>query len=224
MSYFDIQLGARPGSPDGKEELPPPISPALFGATAGARPDHHAGDITPSAASPASAAADGAAPTALACPLCGGAMRAEHGVLICTGRCAARWIEDLPGRLVDIAALPYGICVCCPRPRPLVRGARGAVCPESKSEYVLLPDGPRLLAKAAPNGLCLCCAPPAPLIYRDGALICQAKPSMRYQRINGTTHLLKTADAATRTLAAIDEALRRNAAQLTVNGVFVFDD
>lgn len=223
MSYFCVQLGARPDSPDGKEELPAVVPPALFGATAGARPEHQAANFSAPVPSPAATQTDRTAPTTRDCPLCGGALQEEHGVLSCTGRCAARWIEDLPGRLVDIAALPYGICVCCSRSRPLVRGAHGAVCPESKCEYVLLPGGPRLLEEAAPNGLCLCCAPPAPLVYRDGALICQAKPSMRYQRVNGNTHLLKTADAA-RTLAAIDEALRRNAAQLTVHGVFVFDD
>lgn len=210
----------------GKPEPAPPEAP-FFGAITGARPVHSVEQPAIHGASPADI--DSGEPevennlSAHICPLCQSRLTDEHGILVCHGRCGARWIEDIPGRLVDVAALAYGICACCPRPRPLVRAEHGAVCPASGNEYVLLAEGPRLLSDAAPLGFCLCCAPAAPLIYRDGVLVCQSKPSSRYGLISGKPRLVRPPDAA-ETLAAINAALRRNAANVTVNGLFLFDD
>jgi hypothetical protein len=157
------------------------------------------------------------------CPLCQGPLTVEAGLYRCQGRCKARWIEREAGQLIDLAALPYGICGCCAKPQVLVRGEVGAVCPLSRNEYLLLPDGPILLTEAAPLGLCRCCAPPMPLIERDKQLCCQAKPGHLYDIQDGRPALLTFGPSVVgqqETLAAIDAALRHNSANLTVNGLF----
>ena len=123
------------------------------------------------------------------CPLCHGELTKQGGLYHCQGRCGARWLEESPNRLIDLAALPFGVCTCCPQPQPLGRSDRGAVCPITGREYLLLPDGPVPLAEAAPDGLCHCCRPPMPLIWQDEALVCQRKvlPPVRTPR--GSTHL-----------------------------------
>jgi hypothetical protein len=236
MSYFNMQIGERPiDEPDEsnqldksslihKKELP------YFAASLGAcpaKPDRqaqsgdarnpHAEDIDPLTRSPAHPLTP--------CPLCRGPLEGEQGVYRCAGRCGARWLEESPGRLIDLAALPLGICACCRPPRALVRGERGAVCPASGDEYVLLPTSPLPLDVAAPEGLCLCCAPPSPLARQDGALVCVAKPHNHYQRQGGTHVTLAPPSTPTTAaaLAAIDTALRRNTAKLTVNGLFDLD-
>ena len=235
MPYFQTQLGERPAiqletdRPDKRITVGNEATP-YFAASLGAcpaKPDRqaqsgdarnpHAEDVHPLTCSPAHPLAS--------CPLCRGTLEGDHGVYRCTGRCGARWLEESPGWLIDLAALPLGICACCRPPRALVRGERGAVCPASRDEYLLLPTGPLPLAVAAPEGLCLCCAPPSPLARQDGALVCGAKPHNHYQRQGGTLVTLAAPSAPTTAaaLAAIDTALRRNTAKLTVNGLFDLD-
>jgi hypothetical protein len=89
--------------------------------------------------------------------------------------------------------------------------------------YLLLPDGGAFPADAAPHGICQCCIPPLPLVWRDGNLVCQAKPEHRYRRV-GDRVALAPAPQPTLTpaeaLEAIDAALRRNDARVSVNGLF----
>ncbi|MGD9100197.1 MAG: hypothetical protein PVF45_06920 [Anaerolineae bacterium] len=150
-------------------------------------------------------------------------MAQENGLYHCQGRCGARWVEESPGHLVDLAALPLGVCACCQSPRPLVKSEQGAVCPVSGRAYLLLPDGTTLYADAAPHGVCLCCVPPMPLAWQDGSLVCQAKPANRYRRAGDQVSLIpraKTTAPTSETLEAIDAALRRNSARVTVYGLF----
>ena len=123
--------------------------------------------------------------------------------------------------MIDLATLPLGVCACCERPQALVKGDQGAVCPVSGKAYLLLPDGATLPADAAPHGICQCCVPPMPLVRRDGKLICQARPDNQYRRVGERVTLILPSKAApAETLAAIDAALRRNSARVTVNGLF----
>jgi hypothetical protein len=62
------------------------------------------------------------------CPLCRGQLEAQAGIYHCAGRCGARWLEEAPGRLVDLAALPHGICGCCAPPMPLIAQGDALVC------------------------------------------------------------------------------------------------
>jgi hypothetical protein len=159
------------------------------------------------------------------CPLCRGVLEAKGGLYHCAGRCGARWLEEPAGRLVDIAALPFGICGCCQPPQALVRGDGGAICPASGSAHLLLPDGTNVLAAALPHGVCQCCVPPMPLVPRGEALVCLARPEQRYRRMGDQVAriLLSSTISAADTHAAIDHALRRNSARLTVNGLFDLD-
>ncbi len=157
------------------------------------------------------------------CPLCRGTLVQEGGLYRCQGRCGARWVQESPGRLVDLAALPLGVCACCERPQALVQGERGAVCPGSGQDYLLLPDGETLPATAAPHGVCQCCVPPLPLLWWEEHLVCQAKPNNCYQRVGSQVSLVSTAQTnapTAETLQAIDAALRRNSARVTVYGLF----
>jgi hypothetical protein len=158
------------------------------------------------------------------CPLCRGPLEAQAGIYRCAGRCGARWLEEAPGRLIDLAALPHGICGCCAPPRPLVRGGHGLICPVSGREHVLLPSGASVLVDILPHGVCSCCAPPMPLIAEGDELACLAQPDRRYRREGQRLIALAPAQAGgAATLAAIDAALRRNSAHLTTNGLFDLD-
>jgi hypothetical protein len=158
------------------------------------------------------------------CPLCRGPLEGQGGIYRCAGRCGARWLEEAPGRLLDLAALPHGICACCTPPRPLVRGGPGLVCPASGREHLLLPGGASALVDALPHGVCACCAPPMPLIADDDALACLARPDRRYRREGRRLIALAPAPATgAAALEAIDAALRRNSARLTTNGLFDLD-
>jgi hypothetical protein len=87
----------------------------------------------------------------------------------------------------------------------------------------LLPDGETLPADAAPHGICQCCVPPLPLLWREGHLVCQARPDNRYRRVGSQVSLVPTAQTnapTAETLQAIDAALRRNSARVTVYGLF----
>jgi hypothetical protein len=144
------------------------------------------------------------------------------------GRCGARWLEESPGRLVDLAALPFGICGCCRPPRALARSGApagpGAICPAGGKTYLLLPNGAAVLAEALPYGTCRCCDPPMPLIRQGAALACLARPDQRYQRKGDRPVLIAPPHpTGAEALAAIDAALRRNSARLTTNGLFDLD-
>jgi hypothetical protein len=229
MSFFNAQLGKRPAEP---ETQPAPVDPApletpsgtpdgapRFTVALGKRPAIEARPQQAPAPEPAATVAQSA--DARLCPLCRSVLAEEHGVWHCTGRCRARWLETLPGQLVDLAVLPYGICRCCEHPQALIRGDHNLICPVSGSAHLLTADGAQLLAQAAPNGLCQCCVPPAPLVWRDGVLVCQAKPAHQYQRVGQHVRPVPiSAASAETTLAAIDQALRRNNARVLTNGLF----
>lgn len=224
MSYFGASVGPRPSEGCGDK---------AGGERDGARDSHaHRAESSPyfaarlSPLSPHSKGAGGpvgaTAPPPL-CPLCRGELVERGGLYHCEGRCKGRWVEDSPGYLLDVAALPFGVCGCCESPRPLVRGAVGAVCPASGMEYLLLPEGPVPREVAAPDGLCLCCAPPMPLVRQggdEGGLVCRAKPHNRYELVDGRPELVASSSSPAETLDAIDAALRQNSARLTVNGLF----
>jgi hypothetical protein len=143
----------------------------------------------------------------------------------CQGRCGARWLAE-GAQLIDLASLPFGACSCCELPHALVRAEQGAACPASGLAYLLLPEGPRQLAEVAPHGLCRCCAPPMPLLLIEGVLVCRARPTQHYRRVGGQIVPAPAApgDAGADVLAAIDAALRRNSARVTVNGLFDVDE
>jgi hypothetical protein len=62
-----------------------------------------------------------------------------------------------------------------------------------------------------------------PLAWQDGSLVCQAKPVNHYRRTGDRVSLIprtKTTAPTSETLEAIDAALRRNSARVTVYGLF----
>jgi hypothetical protein len=186
----------------------------LFAARTGSRPTKHTQHATRNTQYPISDI------QYLSCPLCRSPLSQENGLWRCQGRCGARWVEDGNSGLLDLAALPFGVCACCERPQALVRGDDGPVCPASGRRYLLLAGGAALPADAALHGLCQCCAPPSPL---DGRLVCQAKPTHEYRCTAGGVTLVGSPNGSgtpTETLAAIDEALRRNNARVVINGLF----
>lgn len=224
MSFFNAQPGKRPvdvsATPDPVVSDGLPAATPHFTTSLGARPQCAAPGMLPAETLELMTAES----RALRCPLCRSALTELHCVWLCTGRCGARWLEALPGQLVDLAALPYGICRCCERPQALVRVEQRLICPVSGSDHLLLPDGAHLLDQAAPNGLCSCCAPPAPLIWHAGVLICQAKPGNHYQRVGEQVRPIPVVAASGEaTLAAIDQALRRNNAHVLTHGLFDLD-
>jgi hypothetical protein len=98
----------------------------------------------------------------------------------------------------------------------------GAICPGSRSEYLVLPEGVTMREEAAPLGICRCCLPPQPLVKVASALVCRNKPQQHYQVVNGEVvwlGLSPTVDQATVT-AAIDAALSANNAEVTLFGLF----
>jgi hypothetical protein len=225
MSYFDVGVGKRPVERDRTKEIPADDQ--------GKETPYFATRLGPCPSNPNSRlpeSEDQSTPNAQAhplteCPLCRGPLEVRAGIYRCAGRCGARWLEDSPGRLVDLAALPHGICGCCAPPRPLARGERGLICPASRQAHLLLPSGASILTDALPHGVCGCCAPPMPLIAQDDALVCLARPDQRYRREGDQLIPLAPVPAigAAATLEAIDAALRRNSARLTTNGLFDLD-
>ncbi|HWQ13805.1 MAG TPA: hypothetical protein VNL77_13475 [Roseiflexaceae bacterium] len=172
MSYFGAQPGKRPAEPEAAAEKAPPLAPAseipYFTARLGPRPAQTKAGPTPASPgeqTPAAFTPQRSAFSTRCCPLCAGPLAEERGIYLCRGRCGARWIEDA-GALLDMAALPYGACACCERPRPLVRGDQGALCPVSgRIQPQPAPPGPdetlaaidralrRNSARVAVNGL-----------------------------------------------------------------------
>ena len=233
MSYFGAQLGKRPaGEPDAAEQKKPAEvrkeERPYFAASLGpcpSKPEGHVANTGEPGAPKAPLDTPSSDQLGVVCPLCRGPLEASAGLYRCLGRCGARWLEDSPGHLVDVAALLFGVCACCQPPQALARGEHGAVCPATGSPHMLLPGGPMLLADAAPEGLCQCCAPAAALVRRDGVLVCSAKPGHHYRRAGEEVVLIaaRAAPAAADALDAIDAALRRNNARLTVNGLFDLD-
>ncbi len=238
MSYFDARLGQRPVLRiKDEEEKTKDMGPRpCFATQTGPRPltpgDAKSQYPIPLHSAPGTLVSN---PTPLCpgdwsiqspppvCPLCRGLLVNQDGLYHCQGRCGARWVEASPGHLVDLAALPLGVCACCQPPQALVQSEGGAVCPASGRAYLLLPNGATLPADAAPHGICQCCVPPMPLACRDGHLVCQARPANHYRRADGEVALVPTPRATAppaETLAAIDAALRRNSAQVTVYGLF----
>jgi hypothetical protein len=180
--------------------------------------------VGPKACSAAGTLPAGNKPSSPRCPLCQEQLEQAEGLYQCAGRCKRRWWMDGLGKLVDAAALPYGICNCCQSPQALAPIGVGAICPRSGCEYLLLAQGPVAKTIAAPHGLCLCCIPAQPLVAQGEWLLCGAKPQQRYQWLAGDLQWLGLATAhssgMSETLAAIDMALAQNSAHLTLHGLF----
>jgi hypothetical protein len=233
MAYFKAGLGPSPnGSRKAGKQPPvnnaPPLQKPLFGVElAGGPLEKAAPPAGPAkgryfAPRPDRPPEQNPAP-ADTCPLCMAALEEKAGLYLCQGRCGTTWLRNASGRLTDLAALPYGVCTCCRPPQALVPGEWGAVCPASGRDYLLTASGPRARSEASPYGLCQCCQPPMPLLAQDDTLVCQAKPYHQYERRGKQVVLISpgpTPGSQTEILDAIDDALRRNSAQLTVNGLF----
>jgi hypothetical protein len=225
MAYFNAGVGKRPMEQLVKES--PADDPGkggpYFSARLGPCPSnaHGRGLQSEQTADPGALVTLPSCHLVTTCPLCRGPLEAQAGIYRCAGRCGACWLEEAPGQLVDLAALPLGICGCCAPPRPLVRGEPGPVCPASGREHLLLPGGASVLADTLPHGVCGCCAPPMPLIAQGETLACLARPDRRYRREGQRLIALAPAPVAgAAPLQAIDAALRRNSARLTTNGLF----
>ncbi len=231
MSYFGASLGQRPGpetdkpkttSQEAIAEGQKPATQPHFTSQIGPRPARLAQSPPSVPPSPTPV------PELPRCPLCRGALALENGLYHCQGRCGGRWLapNGSPDHLVDVAALPYGACACCEPPQALIKSDAGLLCPQSARAYLLLPDGTTTLADATPYGVCQCCLPPMPLAWNEGKIVCLGKMENVYQH-DGSGFVLGTPSRATatpqETLQAIDEALRRNDAWVTVNGLFDVD-
>jgi hypothetical protein len=102
----------------------------------------------------------------------------------------------------------------------------GAICPGSRVEYMILPEGVMPRAQAAPLGICRCCLPPQPVVQVASGLVCRNKPQQHYgvkPGRSGEMIWLGSAPAMDQAAvtAAIDDALRANQADLTLFGLFV---
>jgi hypothetical protein len=229
MSYFRTGVGKRPTEQTMAKDVPtnkPDEKMPYFAARLGQCPSRPNGRWWQSdeQVEPGTSVIVSSCQHVTICPLCRGPLEAQSGIYHCAGRCRARWLEEVPGRLVDLAALPHGICGCCAPPRPLAAGTPGPICPNSGRAHLLLPGGASILADALPHGVCDCCAPPMPLFAQGQALACLARPDMRYRREGDRLIALAPAPAgAIATLETIDAALRRNSARLTTNGLFDLD-
>jgi hypothetical protein len=220
MGYFGAGVGGRVNaigtSAPTEHALGVGAANPLFAAALGARPQ-------PEKASPVPAPT--ATPGTPACPLCSSDTERTDGLIGCVGRCRARWLEDGTGRLIDVAALPFGVCSCCTPRRALAGAEWGAICPASGKGYLLLAGGPALVETAAPDGLCTCCAPPAPLVWEEERLVCSRKRDRIYQHKGGngvTASETEKPNIGTQSefIQAVDAALHANSAQLTVFGLF----
>src|SRR6476661_6541430 len=80
-AYFAARLGPPPRSPDSQAQ--PVEAPAQRDAGAHTLTRSPAHSLTQ-------------------CPLCHSALKHHDGLYRCLGRCGARWLEDSPGRLVDL--------------------------------------------------------------------------------------------------------------------------
>lgn len=208
MGYFGKQVG-RPVAP--KKEEAPPVLP-----TGQENQSHFGAKVGKSVALQGVATVD-------RCPRCNGTLAEEDGLARCGGRCGKRWVIAGSGRWLDPATLPFGVCECCCPRVPLVAADVGAICPGSRTEYLILPEGVKPRHKGAPLGICRCCLPPQPLVRVGGGLVCRNKPQQHYQIENGEVVWLRLApklDQAAVT-AAIDAALSANNAELTLFGLFV---
>lgn len=223
MSYFSSRVGRPPSSAaKDKTASPKPVTSdsslngGYFGAGLGRAPNQPKPELAPSTT-----------PSVGPCPLCGGKLVEDKRLWRCQDRCGTPWLLlDEGSHLLDLAALPFGICQCCDKAAALIKTDVGLLCPRSGEAHLLLPNGQSLRRKDVPNGLCLCCAPPQPLIWQDDHLCCPAKPANHYQRQGGKLKQLNTTKqpaAPADLLQAIDQALHQNTAKLTVNGLFDFD-
>ncbi|MBA3469247.1 MAG: hypothetical protein H0T53_06335 [Herpetosiphonaceae bacterium] len=191
---------------------------SYFNAALGDRPpppDPAPSDSAPPAPPPA---------TTPTCPLCQGELLEDARLWHCVGRCGTRWLRADTGQLVDLAALPFGICGCCPAAQALVRSDVGsAVCPATGSVHLLLADGTAVVAEQLAAGRCLCCVPAQPLLRISTGVICPAHPAAPYEWNGGAWQVVAPSKNSTTVLAAIDAALQANAAKLTMYGLFDLD-
>lgn len=218
MSYFKANIGPPTGE---KQQTDKHQAPSNRQSVERQKP-HFAAELGQRPAEPATPRPAATSPVRpVTCPLCGGQLLAKDGLYLCQDRCQTHWLADATGHLVDLVTLPFGVCTCCTPPQALLRSNQNAICPISSEVYLLLPDGPALLAEAAPHGLCQCCQPAIPLVVQNNQLVCGAKPFNQYEKHGEQITRLSTTPASpSDVLDAIDEALRRNTAQLTVNGLF----
>jgi hypothetical protein len=157
------------------------------------------------------------------CPRCTGVLAEQDGFFCCGGRCGRRWVSGGSGRWLDPAALPFGACSCCQPRLALVAAEVGVICPGSRTEYLVLPEGVMARAVAAPLGICRCCLPPQPLVETTAGLVCRNKPPQHYAVGEaGEPVWLGNAPALDQAAvtAAIDAALSANSAELTLFGLF----
>lgn len=158
------------------------------------------------------------------CPLCRGELKYDAGLWLCQGRCHARWIVEHE-RLLDVAALPYGICACCAEPQALVRSTIGfATCPTSARIHLLNSDGTRLLVDTLIDGTCACCSPMQPLARIGAQIVCTRQPHEHYVRAGDTWQRLTSTKLPSASLDAIDQALRENTAKVGLYGLFDVDE
>src|SRR5262249_37612872 len=128
MGYFRNQVG-RPVVETKNSPPPQQPTPAKSGQQA-----HFAPQVGKPSASQSATAVDRG-------PRCNGELAEDDGYARGGGRCGGRWVAGGPGRWLDPAALPFGACSCC-RPRlALVAADVGAICPASRTEYLILPEG-----------------------------------------------------------------------------------
>jgi hypothetical protein len=192
---------------------------SYFNASLGSRPPE------PVAPPPEPVAPPPPPPAAVpTCPLCQGALAQEARLWRCAGRCGTRWLRADSGQLIDLAALAFGICACCPAAQALVRSDVGAaVCPATGSIHLLQADGTAVVAELLVAGVCQCCAPARPLLRTSGGVICAAHPAAAYEWNGSAWQIPPPGKSSTTVLAAIDAALQANAAKLTLYGLFDLD-
>ncbi len=182
--------------------------------------DTTCGPSAPAVQLPTLAATPPLPDTPTRCPLCQGTLAPAGPLWRCTGRCGARWLPNDSGQLLDLAGLALGICRCCERPRPLVRGPDAPLCPNTQRQHIIASNGQTQLVQQLDLGLCACCAPPQPLVQLEQHVICPAHPQQPYVNIGGTWQPTPPSATPSATLAAIDKALSANTAKWTLYGLF----
>lgn len=135
--------------------------------------------------------------------------------------CSSEYVQASSGRLFAADRTPFGVCLCCTRKRPLVRGSegQGLQCPETGEVHIRPHDAPRqiLRASALPFGACRCCPDPQPLVPVGDRVVCRR--TRRDHQPGPQGYELPSGPAVAMDINAINEALLGGSLDIGQSGV-----
>ena len=136
--------------------------------------------------------------------------RARRQELWCEA-CKREYVLAHGARLLAVDLAPYGVCLCCERKYPLIRGGANGhtlVCPESETVHIRPHDAPNHLLRLGdlPFGACSCCREPQPLVRTADGVVCR-RTRERHVPDGSGGYALAARAAAAQDIRAINEAL-----------------